>query len=192
MKVRRWLGETWYDSDRRSPCFSPSSPSSWSIANFSARTIQAMEIRLRELRFFTPGHKLRAGADITYLHLVEFTSQYRQPAIHIRKSRVWALRQFFHFPALHGHAHNIAATLPYPKIERTVPQFLTQEEYHRLIVYFSAGATGRRGLRNLVAFLLPATFGLRTSSLQTLNVDVSLPPWTQPPSWASGIMPSTL
>ena len=130
-----------------------------------------MEIRLRELRLFALGHKLRALADITYLHLVEFTAQYRQPFIHIRKSRVWALRQFFHFLALHGHAHNIAATLPYPKIEKTVPLFLTTEEYHRLVTYFSAGATGRRGLRNLVAFLLLATFGLRTSSLQAINVD---------------------
>ena len=73
------------------------------LANFSARSIQAIEIRLRELRFFALGHKLRAVADITYLHLVEFTAQYHQPSIHVRKSRVWALRQFFHFPALHGH-----------------------------------------------------------------------------------------
>ena len=73
------------------------------LANFSARSIQAMEIRLREFRFFALGHKLRAVADITYLHFAEFTAQYRQPSIHIRKSRVWALRQFFHFPALHGH-----------------------------------------------------------------------------------------
>jgi integrase/recombinase XerC len=141
------------------------------LANFSARSIQALEIRLRELRFFVLDRKLPAVADIGYLHLVEFTAQYRQPSIHVRKSRVWALRQFFHFLALHDHAKNISAKLPYPKIEKTVPQFLTREEYHRLIVYFTVGATSPRGLRNLVAFLLLAAFGLRTSSLLALNAD---------------------
>ena len=46
---------------------------------------------------------------------------------------VWALRQFFHFLALHGHATNITAQLPYPKIEKTVPLFLTTEEYQQLV-----------------------------------------------------------
>ena len=103
------------------------------LANFSARSIQAMEIRLRELGFFTLGHKLRTVTDITYLHLVEFTAQYRQPSIHMRKSRVWARRQFFHFPALHGHATNIAAQFPYPKIEKTVPLIPARDEYHWLV-----------------------------------------------------------
>jgi site-specific recombinase XerD len=60
-----------------------------------------------------------------------------QPSIHVRKSRVWTLRQFFHFLTLHRIvAQNIATALPYPKIEKTVPQFLTTDEYHQLINYF--------------------------------------------------------
>jgi site-specific recombinase XerD len=47
-----------------------------------------------------------------------------QPSIHVRKSRVRTFRQFFHFLTLHRIvAENIAAALPYPKIEKTVPQF---------------------------------------------------------------------
>ena len=115
------------------------------LASFSARSIQVMEIRLRELRFFALGHKLQAVADITYLHLVEFTAQYRQPSIHVRKSRVWALRQFFHFLALHEHGTNTAAQLPYPKIENTGPLFPTRQAYYRLVAYFFAGLATLRG-----------------------------------------------
>ena len=61
------------------------------LASFSPRSIQAMEIRLRELKFFSMDHKLRTVAHITYLHLVEFTAQYRQPSIHVRKSRAWVI-----------------------------------------------------------------------------------------------------
>ena len=40
------------------------------LANFSARCIQAMEIRPRELRYFVRDRKLPEVADIGYLQLV--------------------------------------------------------------------------------------------------------------------------
>ena len=113
MKVRRWRGETWYDSDRRSPCFSLSSPSSWSIVNL--RTFRPAPSR--------PWRSACASSDFSPLAIscgrsptspifILPNSQHNTDS-HL-KSRVWALRQFSHFPALHGHTTNIAAQVPYP------------------------------------------------------------------------------
>ncbi len=44
---------------------------------------------------------------------------------------------------------NIALKLPYPKIEKTVPQFLTIDEYNRLIRNISRKAQDILELRNL-------------------------------------------
>jgi integrase/recombinase XerC len=66
---------------------------------------------------------------------------------------------------------NIATGLPYPKIEKTVPQFLTKEEYTLLIRHFTDRASSPMGLRNLIIIMLLGTLGLRTSTLTALNVE---------------------
>jgi site-specific recombinase XerC len=65
---------------------------------------------------------------------------------------------------------NIAKGLPYPKIEKTVPHFLTQHEYNRLIRYFSIRANDLWGLRNLVIVMLLGTLGLRTNTLRNIEI----------------------
>jgi len=52
---------------------------------------------------------------------------------------------------------NIATGIPYPKIEKTVPQFLTQEEYKLLIRHFSEQPDSSMGLRNLIIIMLDIT-----------------------------------
>ena len=50
----------------------------------------------------------------------------------MKKARIWSLRQYFHFLKLKNHIKdNIAMDLPYPKMEKVVPQFLTIEEYNK-------------------------------------------------------------
>jgi len=66
---------------------------------------------------------------------------------------------------------NIALKLPYPKIEKTVPQFLTPQEFKLLIRLFSDQADSPMGLRNLVIILLLGTLGLRTRTLISLNIE---------------------
>jgi len=58
------------------------------------------------------------------------------------------LTQFFHFLKLIDE--NIAKNVPYPKIEKTVPQFLTISEYNRILRYFSESAGSFHGIRNLI------------------------------------------
>jgi site-specific recombinase XerD len=142
------------------------------LADFSIRSIQALTARLNELENFLKTHRIRSVKRVRYHHLIDFTADYNAPSIHVTKSRVWALRQFYHFLTLHRIvAENIATALPYPKIEKTVPQFLTQEEYKLLIRHFTDRAHASMGLRNLVIIMLLGTLGLRTSTLTALNIE---------------------
>ena len=63
------------------------------LADFSARSIQALTIRL-----------------------IDFTADYNAPSIHVTKFRVRILMQFYHFLTLHRIIpENIATGIPYPK-----------------------------------------------------------------------------
>jgi integrase/recombinase XerC len=142
------------------------------LANFSNRSIQALTARLNEFEAFLKSQRIRSIKKVTYRHLIDFVADYKAPSIHVRKSRVWTLRQFYHFLSLHRHVpQNIAAKLPYPKIEKTVPQFLTLDEYNRLIRHFSRKALDIWGLRNLIIIMLFGMLGLRTSTLIAINIE---------------------
>ncbi len=142
------------------------------LADFSIRSIQALTARLNEFKAYLKLQKIRSVKKITYPHLIDFVADFNNPSIHVRKSRVWTLRQFFHFLTLHRHVpKNIALKLPYPKIEKTIPQFLTIDEYNRLINYFCRKSEDLLGLRNLVIIMLLGTLGLRTSTLIALDIE---------------------
>ena len=66
---------------------------------------------------------------------------------------------------------NIALKLPYPKIEKTVPQFLTIDEYNRLIRHFSRKTQDVLALRNLIIIMVLGMLGLRTSTLIAINIE---------------------
>jgi integrase/recombinase XerC len=142
------------------------------LADFSPRSIQALTSRLNEFKAFLKSLRIRSVKKVTYRHLIDFVADYKAPSIHVRKSRVWTLRQFFHFLTLHRDTqNNIALKLPYPKIEKTVPQFLTPDEYNRLICHFSQQSDSSIGLRNLIIIMLLGTLGLRTRTLIALNIE---------------------
>jgi len=142
------------------------------LVDFSTRSVQALTARIGELSTYLRLQKIRSVGKIRYSHLVDFVADYNSPSIHVRKSRVWALRQFYHFLTLRQYVpKNIALGLPYPKIEKTVPQFLTPDEYKRLIRHFCQQADTKMGLRNLIIILLLGTLGLRTSTLIAINVE---------------------
>jgi len=142
------------------------------LADFSVRSIQALNIRLNEFKAYLKSQRIRTVKKVSYRHLIDFVADYKAPSIHVRKSRVWTLRQFYHFLTLHRHVpQNIALKLPYPKIEKTVPQFLTQEEYNCLILHFSRQTQDIWGLRNLIIIMLLGMLGLRTSTLIAINIE---------------------
>ena len=71
------------------------------LADFSVRSIQALTIRLNEFKTFLKSQRDRSVKKITYQHLINFVADHKDPSIHVRKSRVWTLRQIFHFLTLH-------------------------------------------------------------------------------------------
>jgi hypothetical protein len=62
------------------------------LADFSDRSIQALEIRLGELRSFACTRKPKYIKDIKYLHLAGSLAEFNHPPVHLRESRVWRLR----------------------------------------------------------------------------------------------------
>ena len=71
------------------------------LAEFSERSIQALSTRRNEFEAFLKIHKIRSVKKITYRYLIDFVAYYKNPSIHVRKSRVWTLRQFIHFLTLY-------------------------------------------------------------------------------------------
>ncbi|MDA3790032.1 MAG: tyrosine-type recombinase/integrase [Desulfobacula sp.] len=142
------------------------------VSNFATRSIQSLRVRLNEFNRFINEVPVESIQSISYRDLKEFITQYGNPSIHIKKARIWSLRQFFHFLKLNGWIKiNIASNFPYPKIEKTIPHFLTIEEYNRLLNYFYRRASDASGFRNLVMVMMLGLLGLRISSVISLNIE---------------------
>ena len=136
------------------------------VSNFATKSIQSLRVRLNEFSRFINRASVESVQGISYRHLKEFITQYRDPSIHIKKARIWSLRQFFHFLKLNGWIKiNIASDFPYPKIEKTIPHFLTIEEYNRLLNFFYCKASDASSFRNLVMIMMLGLLGLRLSSV---------------------------
>jgi site-specific recombinase XerD len=84
------------------------------LADFSIRSVQALAARLNEFKKFLKTQRIRSVKRILYRHLIDFAGEYKTPSIHVTKSRVWTLGQFYHFLILHGIVpENIATGLPF-------------------------------------------------------------------------------
>ena len=141
------------------------------VSGFRNKSIESLSIRLNQFNKFLKTARLRKIKSITYRHLSGFVADYKNPSIHVKKARIWSLRQFYHYLKLNGYVNeNIATDLPYPKIEKTVPYFLTVCEYNLILHYCSKNAGTFIGLRNLIIIMMLGLLGLRTNSIISMNV----------------------
>jgi len=141
------------------------------VSGSTSKSIQSLSTRLNEFNDFLKPYRIRSFKKITYRHLLDFVADYKNPSNHIKKPHVWSLRHFFHFLKLHGLVdENIAKNVPYPKIEKTVPQFLTISEYNRILRYFSEAADSYVRIRNLIIIMMLGLLGLRTGTFISLNI----------------------
>jgi integrase/recombinase XerC len=147
------------------------------VSGFKNKSIESLSFRINQFNAFINQSDITDIASIQYSHLRQFIADYKLPSIHVKKARIWALRQFYHYLMLKGQVEkNIATDLAYPKIEKTVPHFLTTAEYERILEHCASVADGELGLRNLIIVLLLGTLGLRTNAVIILNsqdVDVA-------------------
>jgi len=51
--------------------------------------------------------KIPVNKKVSYRHLVGFAADYKAPSIHVTKSRVLTLRQFYHFAPFNGSYRKI-------------------------------------------------------------------------------------
>ncbi|MBW2166867.1 MAG: tyrosine-type recombinase/integrase [Deltaproteobacteria bacterium] len=141
------------------------------VSGFRDKSIESLSIRLNQFNNFLKTARLRKIKSITYRYLSRFVADYKNPSIHVKKARIWSLRQFFHYLKLNGYVNeNIATDLPYPKIEKTVPHFLTIREYNLILHHCSKNAGTFIGLRNLIIIMILGLLGLRTNSIISMNV----------------------
>jgi integrase/recombinase XerC len=139
---------------------------------FSNSSIQSLHASLKDFTVFVDKQQIGTIKGIGYGHLSCFVAGFKQPSIHKKKARVWSMHQFFHFLVLTGHIkENIALGLPYPKIEKTVPQFLTIKEFNRIIEFFTLNVESTNGLRDLVLILMLGLLGLRTGTVTALDAE---------------------
>ncbi len=145
-------------------------------ANFSAKSLKTLRCRLSEFKDFIHQKDIDSIPRISYSLLLEFVADYKNPSVHIKKARVWTLHQFCHFLTAHKIMdNNIALQIPYPKVGKTVPKYLTIEEFNQLLAHFAKNADTFTGLRNLLITMLLGFLGLRLSSILNLNIeDVNL------------------
>jgi len=108
-------------------------------SNFSTRSLETLEFRLNEFNTFIQKQAIPAIDQINYTHLIQFVADYGTPSPSVKKARVWSLQQLIQ--------NKIAAPLPYPKIEKKIAQFLTNDEFKRILHYFFQHATDGPGLR---------------------------------------------
>ena len=143
-------------------------------SDFSQRSIETLSFRLNEFNKFIQSLSNFTITQINYQHLLQFVADYGTPSPSVKKVRQLAesLHQFFHYLKLKQVIqHNIALKLPYPKIEKKVAQFLTEDEFNRILNHFTQQATDLYGLRNLVMIMLMGFLGLRTAAIVAININ---------------------
>ena len=67
------------------------------VAGFKEKSIETLSLRLNEFNKFLKSKRFKNIQSVTYPHLSAFVAGYKSPSIHIKKARIWTLRQFFHF-----------------------------------------------------------------------------------------------
>jgi integrase/recombinase XerC len=142
------------------------------LSGFSDKSLETLTFRLREFNTFLTDTDIDKPADLTYDTLRVFINAAVKKSLHIKKAKIWSLRQFCHFCVLNGYMEeNIALGFPYPKIDKTVPKYLTIEEYNQLLAYFYFKAVDEKGLRDFLNIQLFGLLGVRLASIIALNTD---------------------
>lgn len=138
--------------------------------DFGVRSLKVLSSILLKFDEFITGLSINSIKDISYTHLLEFVISGNTSA-HLKKHRVWALHQFFHFLELNKLVtNNIATSLPYPKIEKKDPVFLTFAELKIILHYFIDQEDSPYKSRNILIVLFLVFLGLRISSVVALDV----------------------
>ncbi len=140
--------------------------------NFKERSRDAIKSRLKQLSAYCESQNIQNVNDITFQHLLCFVAEFGYCSVHVKKSKIWAIHQFFHFLTLKNIIpQNIALALSYPKVGKKEPMFLTVDEFNQILKHVALKTDKHAGLRNLIITMLLGILGLRVTSVTLLDVD---------------------
>lgn len=140
--------------------------------NFKKRSQDAIKSRLKQLADYCKSQNIQHVNQITYQQLLQFVAEFGHKSVHVKKNKIWALHQFFHFLTLKKIIpQNIALTIPYPKVGKKEPMFLTTDEFNHILKHFAQKADNANALRNLILIMALGFLGLRVSSVTLLDVN---------------------
>ena len=101
------------------------------VTGFKDKSIETLSLRLNEFNGFLKSKRFKNIQSVAYSHLSAFVADYQSPSVHVKKARIWSLRQSFHF--------------------------LTVDEFSRILHHCESHAKDIFGLRNLIIITM---FGL--------------------------------
>jgi integrase/recombinase XerD len=84
--------------------------------------------------------------------------------------KISSMKLFFKYLSEVHHFPNIAKTLVFPKVEKTLPNYLTEQEIEKLLLAANIDETDK-GFRNKVMLYLLYATGMRVSELVGLTVE---------------------
>jgi len=89
------------------------------VTDFSNSSIKSLHASLKDFATYVDKQQIGTIKGIGYGHLSCFVSDFKEPSIHKKKSRVWSMHQFFHFLVLTGHIkENMALACRIPRLKR--------------------------------------------------------------------------
>ena len=101
--------------------------------NFEIRSLEDFTSRVKEFTKHINTLHIKTISDITYKHLLSFVIS-GNPSVYSKKYRVWTLHQFFHYLKINKIIKkNIALKLPYPKIGKKEPEFLSFKQLKAIL-----------------------------------------------------------
>lgn len=109
---------------------------------------------------------------ITKRHLSAFLKSLKDEGITAKSlsRKISSLKLFFRFLSDLLHFPNIAKALVFPKIDKTLPNYLTEKEIEKLLAAANRD-TSDKGIRNKVMLYLLYATGIRVSELVNLTID---------------------
>ncbi|MBN1383511.1 MAG: tyrosine-type recombinase/integrase [Elusimicrobia bacterium] len=142
---------------------------------FSSRSLEVFASMLKKFAEHLQSFKIRSIREITYKHLLSFVIS-GNPSAHIKKHRIWSLRQFFQYLKNKKIIkENIAIKIPYPQINKKEPDSLTFKELKIIINYFISSTDSPTGMRNFIIVLFLIFMGLRITSILNICIqDIDL------------------
>lgn len=111
-------------------------------------------------------------AGISKRHLSAFLKSLKDQGVSAKSlsRKISSLKLFFRFLSDVMHFPNIAKSLVFPKLEKTLPNFLTEKEIEKLLLAANLD-TSPKGVRNKVMLYLMYATGMRVSELVNLTAD---------------------